>query len=162
MTSSPSATATAVAAAPLADTWGIATPLTPVGFYPKSGILPAVVEVRDQTGPWDGVGQTRQLMLSDGGWVVETIVRAHAPRSFVYELSDFQRLLGKLVTGGRAEWTYTAVDGGTRVDWTYTFFPRPRAGLAVRGIVRFLWAPYMRRVLPGIVAEVERRVLARP
>ena len=52
------------------QTWTTATPLTPVGFYPKSGLLPAVVEVRNQTGNWDAPGQTRQLMLSDGGAIV--------------------------------------------------------------------------------------------
>ena len=62
-----------VAAATLVSTWNTATPLTPVGFYPKSGALPGVVEVRNQTGNWDKPGQTRQLMLSDGGWVVERL-----------------------------------------------------------------------------------------
>ncbi|ROQ37258.1 polyketide cyclase/dehydrase/lipid transport protein [Frondihabitans sp. PhB188] len=157
MSTSATASAHATAAAPLEHTWGVATPLTPVGFYPKSGPLPAVVEVRDQTGPWDGVGQRRQLMLSDGGSVVETTVRVDRPSAFVYELSEFQKLFGHLVSGARAEWFYTPDGGGTRIDWTYTFFAEPGAGLVLRGIVRFFWAPYMRTVLRGIVAEVERR-----
>jgi hypothetical protein len=145
-----------VARAPLASTWATATPLTPVGFYPKSGLLPAVVEVRNQTGAWDAPGQTRQLMLSDGGWVIEHTMNVEPNAFFAYNLTDFQKLFGKLVEHARAEWTFTAVEGGTNIRWKYTFFPNKGAGPVLGAIVKLLWGPYMRRVLPGIVAEVER------
>ncbi|MBK4346110.1 SRPBCC family protein [Lacisediminihabitans changchengi] len=153
-----SASAEGTTIAPLDRAWQISTPLTPVGFYPKFGPLPAVIEVRDQTGAWDAPGQTRQLMLSDRGSVIEHLQLVDAPRRFEYRLSDFQKLFGKLVSGARAEWLYTEVAGGTSIRWTYTFEPYPRARLLVGLIVRLFWAPYMRRVLPGIIAEVERRV----
>ena len=41
--------------------YDISGPLDPTAFYPRSGALPAVVEVRGQTGPWDTVGQARML-----------------------------------------------------------------------------------------------------
>ena len=157
-----SATVEGVAKAPLDQTWAIATPLTPVGFYPKFGPLPAVLEVRNQTGAWDAAGQTRQLMLSDGGSVVEHTVEVDAPRRFVYELSDFQKLFGRLVSGARAEWVFTEVAGGTNIRWTYTFHPYRSGRLPVALIVRLAWGPYMRRVLPGIIAEVERRAVTGP
>jgi hypothetical protein len=96
-------------------------------------------------------------MLSDGGWVIEHLVHIDKPKIFIYELSDFQKLFGSLVTGARAEWEFTEVHGGTNIRWTYTFHPRRGAGLIVGGIVRLLWGPYMKRVLPGIIAEVDRR-----
>jgi len=151
-----------VAAAPLDVAWSVSVPADPTQFYPKFGPLPAVVAVRDQTGPWDAVGRTRRLMLSDGGHVIEHIreVRHNAgtgERSFfAYELTDFQKLFGHLVAGARAEWTYTEVAGGTRIRWSYEFFPRPRSSAIVSAIVKLFWAPYMRRVLPGIVTAVER------
>jgi len=151
-----SATVTGVTRAPLVRAWEAATPLTPVGFYPKSGLLPGVIEVRNQTGQWDAVGQTRKLMLSDGGHVVERTVQVDKPGIFVYELSDFQKLFGKLVAGARAEWEFTTVAAGTEIRWTYSFHPMPRAGIAVWLIVTLLWAPYMKRVLPGIIREVDR------
>jgi hypothetical protein len=151
------ATASGVARASLENTWQIAQPITPVGFYPKFGPLPAVTEVRNQTGAWDAAGQTRTLMLSDGGSVIEHTKIVEKPGFFAYELTDFQKLFGKLVSGARAEWTFTAVDGGTRIDWSYEFHPYPRAGFVVGAIVTLFWAPYMKRVLPGIIAEVERR-----
>ncbi|MET4052393.1 hypothetical protein ABID81_001763 [Frigoribacterium sp. PvP054] len=149
-------TARVVASAP-DRAWRVATPLTPVGFYPRAGVIPAVVAVHDQTGTWDAVGRTRRLELSDGSSVVESLVRVEPDQVFVYELSRFTGLLGRLVSGGRAEWSYrSTITGRTRIDWTYSFFARPGRGTIVRGIVRFAWAPYMRRVLLGIAREVER------
>jgi hypothetical protein len=150
------ATTRLTARATPAATFAIATPLTPVGFYPKSGLLPAVVEVRDQPQTWNKPGQTRQLTLSDGGSVIEHITNVEPNDFFAYNLTDFQKLFGKLVEHARAEWTFTAIDGGTELQWSYTFFPKRGGGLILSLIVKLLWAPYMRRVLPGIVAEVER------
>lgn len=128
----------------------ISGPLDPTLFYPRFGPLPAVVEVRNQSGSWDTVGRTRTLMLSDGGHVVETITDAHSPLLFGYELSDFQKLFGTLVSGARAEWRFEPLRSGAIVQWTYTFFARPARGWIVRLIVRLWWARYMRKVLPPI------------
>jgi len=155
MAKSAGATVALVAAAPIDQAWRVSVPADPTKFYPKYGPLPAVVGVRDQTGPWDAVGQTRTLQLSDGGSVVEHIREIDFQRFFAYELTDFQKLFGHLVEGARAEWTYTEVAGGTRISWSYAFHPKKGAGLLVTAIVRLAWAPYMRRVLPGIVKAVE-------
>jgi hypothetical protein len=154
----PSATVEGVTLAPLDRAWAIGTPMTPVGFYPKFGPLPAVLDVHNQTGPWDAVGQTRQLMLSDGGSVIEHLVHVDKPESFIYELSDFQKLFGKLVAGARAEWEYSSEGTGTRIRWKYTFMPYPQGRIPVALIVKLFWAPYMKRVLPGIIAEIDRSV----
>ena len=156
-----SATAVAMAAATPKEAYEISGPLDPTKFYPKSGPLPAVVEVRNQTGPWDTVGQTRMLRLSDGGHVIETITDTESPTYFAYELSDFQKLFGALVKGARAEWRFAREAEGTSIRWTYTFFGKPGRGWIVTLIVRLLWAPYMRKVLPPIVDEVSRQAAAR-
>jgi len=142
------------------NAWEISGPLDPTKFYPKSGALPAVVEVRDQTGSWDTVGRTRRLMLSDGGHVIETITDADSPNFFAYELSDFQKLFGMLVSGARAEWRFERIEGGTVIRWSYTFFGKPGRGWAVALIVKLLWAGYMKKVLPPIAAEVDRQAAA--
>jgi hypothetical protein len=142
--------------ASLEHTWNVAVPLAPPGFYPKFGPLPAVTKVRDQSGAWDAVGQTRTLLLSDGGSVAETITDYRSNEFFGYELTEFQKLFAKLVSGARAEWSFSAVPAGTRIYWTYTFFPRRGTALIVAAIVALFWAPYMRRVLPGIIAHVEQ------
>ena len=75
---------------------------------------------------------------------------------FAYELTDFQKAFKRLVDHARAEWTFTAVEGGTLVHWTYEFVPNKRWGWLVGLILRLWWEPYMRSVLPEIVHEAER------
>ena len=150
------ATADGVAAVPLATAYERAIAVDPARQYFTYGPLPAVLEVVDQTGTWDTVGRTRMLRLSDGGSVIERITDADHPTYFAYELTHFQKLFGRLVDHARAEWRFTEVDGSTRIHWSYVFHPKPRAGWAVGAIVRLFWAPYMRRVLPGIIAAVEQ------
>ena len=155
MTRSSSAQATAVAQTTPKRAWEISGPLDPTKYYPKFGPLPAVVGVRDQTGPWDTVGQSRTLVLSDGSSVVETITDADSPTFFAYELSNFTKLFGKLVAGARAEWRFERIDTGTSIRWTYTFHAKRGRGWIVAAIVRLFWARYMNRVLPPIARAVE-------
>ncbi|MFM9876745.1 MAG: SRPBCC family protein [Rhodoglobus sp.] len=155
MTSSSSARADATAQTTPKRAWEVSGPLDPTLYYPKFGPLPAVVGVRDQTGPWDTVGQSRTLLLSDGSSVVETITDADSPTFFAYELSNFTKLFGGLVSGARAEWRFERNDGGTSIRWTYTFHAKAGRGLIVAAIVRLFWARYMTRVLPPIAAAVE-------
>ncbi|WP_147430184.1 SRPBCC family protein [Frondihabitans australicus] len=171
MTTTATASADGDTLAPLDLAWRVGTPLTPVGFYPAYGPIPATVEVRDQTGGWDSPGQTRQLMLSDGGWVIEHLARiepARGPRNtgrFEYDLTDFQRVFGRLVSGAHASWEYSATNTGTHIRWTYSFtaLPNPAAAVALTAIVRLAWAPYMRRVvLPRILRHLDEVALTHP
>ena len=100
---------------------------------------------------------TRTLALSDGGSVVETITESDPGVFFGYNLSAFQKLFGRLVSGARAEWTFTSEGATTRIRWTYAFHPLAGRGLIVRAIVALFWAPYMKRVLPTIVSAINRR-----
>jgi len=155
VTKNASATVDATTRATPKVAYDIVAPADPTKFYPKYGPLPAVVEVRDQSGSWDTVGRTRRLMLSDGGHVIETITDAASPNYFAYELSDFQKLFGLLVSGARAEWRFEREESGTSIRWTYTFFGRPGRGWIVRLIVKLWWAPYMAKVLPPIAATAD-------
>ena len=137
--------------------WKIALQTSPTRFYPKFGPLPAVVRVDGQPPTWDAPGFTRTLRLSDGGSVVETITDSDPGVFFGYDLTAFQRLFGRLVSGARAEWTFTAEGAATRIRWSYAFHPLPGRGLLVRAIVAAFWAPYMRRVLPSIVTAINTR-----
>ena len=148
------ATVDALAPASPAQTFAIMTRADPSQFYPRFRVIPATTAVRDQTGAWDAEGQTRRLMLSDGGSVVETLKSVQPPYRFVYELTDFRRIFGALVHHARADWTFTEEAQRTRVRWTYTFFAKPGRGLAVAAIVTLFWRPYMKHVLPGLIAEV--------
>ena len=170
------AQAECVVGAAAGRSWTIALQTSPTEFYPRFGPLPAVVEVVGQPAAWDLAGYTRTLRLSDGGSVVETITDSAPGEFFAYDLSQFTGILGRFVSGGRAEWTFTpAGDGGsdasggpgglgargenatTRIRWSYRFYALPGRAPLVRAIVRLFWAPYMKRVLSVIAAAVEAR-----
>lgn len=150
------ARATARTRASARQAYELSGPLDPTEFYPRFGPLPAVVAVLDQSGEWDTIGRTRRLVLSDSGHVIETITDTEVPGLFAYELTDFQRLFGMLVSGARAEWRFDDSTNGARISWSYTFFAKPARRGIVWLIVRLWWGRYMRRVLPPIAREIER------
>tara|TARA_R110002124_G_scaffold75304_2_gene202073 strand:- start:4013 stop:4519 length:507 start_codon:yes stop_codon:yes gene_type:complete len=150
------ARASALTRASARQAYELSGPLDPTEFYPRFGPLPAVVAVLDQSGSWDTVGRTRRLVLSDSGHVVETITDTELPSLFAYELADFQKLFGMLVSGARAEWRFDDSIPGARISWSYTFFAKPARRWIVWLIVRLWWGRYMRRVLPPIAREIER------
>lgn len=147
----PSASASAFVGAAPDAVFRRLTQHDPTRFYPRSGILPAVVGVRDQTGDWDAAGQTRVLVLSDGSTVRETLAVVEEPR-FAYDLSEFTGIFGRIVAGGHSEWRVTAAGAGAAIEWTYAFTPKPGWRVGVAALVRVAWGPYMRRVLPPIAA----------
>ncbi len=151
-----SSTVTGIAPAAPGRTFGILTPSDPSRFYPKFRVIPATVRVEGQTGAWDAVGQTRILRLSDGSSVRETTTDVERPGFFAYELTEFTKVFGPIIHHARAEWRFEAIEGGTVISWTYTFFGKPGRGWIVSLIVNLIWAAYMRQVMPGLVAEVER------
>jgi polyketide cyclase/dehydrase/lipid transport protein len=121
------------------------------------GPLPAVVATTDQTGPWDHVGVSRTVKLSDGNDVRERITAYERPAYFAYRLGPFDSgALRHLVVEAHGEWRFTAQgDASTAIRWTYTFGPRRFAALAVRLIVAPLWRAYAKRVLALAIAEIE-------
>lgn len=134
--------------------WEFISSHDPTRYYPAFGPLPAVTAVSGQAGDWRTPGQSRTLHLSDGGHVVERLTDADSPTLFAYDLDDFQKLFGRLVSGARAQWTCDRAVDGTRITWMYEFHPLPGRRWIVAAIVRLAWAPYMRRVLPAIVADL--------
>lgn len=155
MTTFTSAHAEATAQTTPKQAWDALTQLDPAAFYRKFGPLPAVTGVRYQTGDWRAAGQTRTLVLSDGGSAVETTTDTDSPVLFAYELTEFQKLFGMLVSSARAEWHFGRGEAGTSIRWTCEFHAKPDRGWIVGLIVKLFWAPYMRRVLPPIAAHVE-------
>lgn len=151
--STTAASATAFVAAPIEHVFPAITSHDATKFYPKWGVLPGVVQVRDESGPWDVVGQTRQLVMSDASTFTETITDFDVDELFAYTLTDFTRLFGILVAFAHSEWRFSRVEGGTAIAWTYAFTSRPGWAAVVASIVRLAWAPYMRKVLPAIAAS---------
>lgn len=119
----------------------IVTPIDLPTAIRRTGPLPGVAEVREQTGAWDATGQTRLIVLSDRSSMRETLVEYEAGHRFAYQLSELTGLLGLLATGVRGEWEFTPDGPGTIIRWSWKISPKPGRD----PVVRFVVAPLLRR-----------------
>jgi hypothetical protein len=113
------------------------------------GPFPGVRGVKNQTGAWDGVGQSRNPELTDGSTAAERLTEYTAPSSFAYEVTGFTNALRRLIEGVRGEWTFTPDGDGTLIRWTYEFKPLPGRMFLMRRIVAPLWQQYMQQGVEG-------------
>ena len=122
------------------------------------GPFPAVLGIRNQTGPWDHAGASRNPMLSDGSTATEKLTEYMPGHSFAYELTGFTNtVLRGLVYCVRGEWTYTPDGSGTVIRWTYEFKPLRRRGWLVRHVLAPLWRHYMQASVEAAAHVVEDR-----
>ena len=120
------------------------------------GPFPGVRGARNQTGAWDGAGQSRNPDLTDGSTALERLTEYLPPHSFAYEITDFTNALRLLVAGVRGEWTFTPDGGGTLIRWTYEFAPLPaRFGIVQNGLAP-LWRRYMRHGIEAAAQAAEQ------
>lgn len=111
----------------------------------RSGPLPGIVEVREQTA-WGSVGDTRRIVLADRSTALETLVEVEGPQRFVYRASELTGPMALLVDDveGRFD-VEPAGEGGSRVTWSW------RIALAggVVGLAAPLAAPVITRAWQG-------------
>jgi hypothetical protein len=120
------------------------------------GPFPGVRGVKNQTGAWDAVGQTRNPDLTDGSTAAERITEYTAPSSFAYEVTGFTNALRLLIKGVRGEWTFSPDGDGTLIRWTYEFKPLPGRMFLLRRIVAPLWRRYMQQGVERSARGAER------
>ncbi|WP_282785826.1 MULTISPECIES: SRPBCC family protein [unclassified Nocardia] len=125
-------------------------------IFTGMGPLPAVREVRDQSGPWDTAGNTRTVVLSDGSTAREELTGYTRARHFSYELTEFTGTMRRLVAKVDGEWTFTPAGRNSLVRWTYSFFPHPGRARLVRYVVAPLWRRYATATLARAIREAEQ------
>lgn len=119
-------------------------------------LLPGVLGVRDQSGPWDAPGRERTVQLSDGSEVPERLTSVDRPRGFAYRVGPFPRPLGVLASAADGEWQFTpAPGGGTNIRWSYRFEANRGRRTLVRLLMAPLWRGYARRVLARAVQAAD-------
>ena len=120
-------------------------------------VLPAVTGVSEQTGPWNHPGEQRTVHLSDGGRFREEITRYARPEEpgsrgwFDYRVTQYTKLLGRLVSDAHASWLYEPVGEATRIRWTYGFRPLPGRRFIVAHVIGPIWLRYMKRSMAECV-----------
>ena len=117
--------------------------------------IPPIKAVRDQSGEWGTVGQTRTIVTADGGTVLETLTSDNRPHSFGYTISEVRGPMKPLIAGADGLWTFEPAGTGTRITWTWELTPTA-AGRLVMPVFGAMWRGYARQALE----EVEAVLLA--
>jgi hypothetical protein len=127
----------------------LAAPLEQV-FSRRYGALPPVRGVRDQDGAWGSVGQTRVILLGDGGSMRERLTALVSDTRFDYVVDDVTGPMRALVASLEGTWAFAPAGTGVRVTWSWTVHPRGRAGALAMPVFGRLWHGYARQGLEQI------------
>jgi hypothetical protein len=128
----------------------LAEPLPRV-FSRRYGAIAPVQEVRDQTGDaWGTVGQSRRIVLSDGGAMTERLTTVERPTAFGYDISDLKGPLKLLVSSATGEWRFEPAGTGTRITWTWVLEPASGVGRYALPVFARLWRGYARQALEEV------------
>lgn len=120
-------------------------------FSRRYGPFGPVSEVRDQSGdPWGTVGQSRRIVLSDGGAVTEELTRVDRPTVFAYRLSEVKGPLKAFVSTIAGEWRFEAAGTGTRITWTWVLEPASSVSRYALPVLARLWRGYARQALEEV------------
>ncbi len=129
----------------------LATPRQSI-FARGFAAFPPVDDVRDQQGDWDTVGQSRTLLLGDGGSVQETLTSVDRPHSFGYVLDDIHGRLRPFVTSIDGVWSVAQEDGGSRISWAWTMHPAAPPARLTMTVIGRLWQGYADLALKRVEA----------
>ena len=130
-----------------------AAPLPDI-FDRRYALLPPITQVRDQVGDWVTVGQSRTIVLGDGGTMRERLVSVTPPSEFSYRIDGFTGVNRVLFGAVDGCWAFAPDGDGTRITWTWTVHPTSSLTALVLPAVRLMWIGYARQALARIAIRL--------
>jgi Polyketide cyclase / dehydrase and lipid transport len=125
-------------------------------FARRYAAFPAVTNVTDQPESWGTVGQTRTIVLADGGRLRETLTDIQRPHSFAYLLDGIEGPLRHFVHTIDGVWTVTPHSGGACIGWAWTFYPKASPARLTTSVIARMWKGYAERALIELDAILTR------
>jgi len=122
----------------------------------RYGPLPPIVEVRDQHGAWDTVGQTRVFVTADRGSMREEMLAIESPTTFTNRLTVLTGPFRPVVATIEESWSFAEAGSGTEATWEWNLFPRSAPARLALPVVGRLWRGYAGGVLEQLTLEVTR------
>ncbi|MBB6627221.1 SRPBCC family protein [Nocardioides sp. KIGAM211] len=119
-------------------------------FHRRYAALPAIREVRDQEGSWGTVGQTRTIVLADGGTMRETLTSVERADHFGYTISDVTGPMKLLVRSLEGRWAFAPAGTGVRITWSWDLEPTSDLADLAMPLFARLWKGYARQALEEI------------
>jgi len=133
----------------------IAAPLTEI-FARRYAAFPAVREVVDEPEDWGVAGQSRTVVLTDGGRVRETLTSVDRPHSYAYVLDEIQGPLRPFVRTVEGVWSVTPEDSGARIGWAWTMEPKAPPARLTMNVIGRMWKGYAERALTELETILTR------
>jgi len=127
----------------------------PEFFSRRYAALPAIKEVVLDGDSFAEVGDSRVIVLSDGGRLGERLTLVDSPHAFGYRITPISGPLKPLVSEVQGLWTFEPSGTGTRIGWSWTVTPSRVGRVAMPAFAR-MWRGYARQALE----EIERVLLA--
>jgi hypothetical protein len=125
-------------------------------FDRRYAAIPSIRAVRDQTGTWGTPGQTRTIVLADGGSMHEELLEVSRPRRFGYRIGAITGLMKPLATGLDGVWSFEAAGTGVRITWSWTLRPAGRLGELAMPLFSRMWRGYARQAFDNLEHELVR------
>jgi Polyketide cyclase / dehydrase and lipid transport len=119
----------------------------PEVFSRRYAAIPAVREVTDEPGDWGSVGQTRTIVLADGGRLRETLTSVDRPHGYAYTLDEIHGPLRPFVSTVDGVWSVTPEGTGARVGWAWTLYPKASPARLTLSVIGKMWTGYAERAL---------------
>ena len=131
----------------------LAAPLDEL-FSTRAGMIPPIKECQGQDGPWGTVGQTRTVVLADGGSNLETLVALDRSHDYRYRLTDFTGPMKGLVASVDGRFATVAEGTGTRVTWSWEMHATNPVARALLPGLGFFWRRYAAAMWPRFAARL--------
>lgn len=132
-------------------------PIDLTTIFTGYSLLPAVRGTENQTGDWDGTGQTRTVLLSDGSSSQEIITKYDYPNYFSYTVKEFTGILRFFTKSADGEWWFDSISSDkTYIKWKYAFNAKSILAIPFLWfITKVLWRNYMHKALRLSKNQVE-------
>lgn len=114
--------------------------------------IPPIKETRDEPATWDTVGQSRTIVLADGGTLREELTSVDDGKSFGYVITDVTGPMKPLVARANGLWTFTPGGPGTKVTWSWEVQPNGIVGKAAMPLFAKMWKGSAKKALARIEA----------
>jgi hypothetical protein len=128
----------------------------PEVFSHRYAAFPAIREVTDEPETWGVVGQSRTLVLADGGGLRQTITSVDRPHSYAYVLDEIHGSLRPFVRTVDGVWSVTPEGTGARIGWTWTMHPNAPPARLTMNVIGRMWKGYADRGLAELEAILMR------
>jgi hypothetical protein len=119
----------------------------PEVFGRRYAAFPPIKEVTDEPPGWGTPGQTRTIVLADGGSLRQTLISVDRPHGYAYLLDDIRGPLRAFVRTVDGSWSVTPEGTGARIGWAWVLHPKAPPARLTTSVIGRMWKGYADRAL---------------